>query len=278
MTRLLVITIALAGVIAAVAQPADARVTRAFLRHHATSVHLRSLIVAGHHVEVVSWRPGNRYVRALVGYSRHRKTVPGWAHARSSTSRTVAAINGGTWHWATNRPIGTVWAMGRRITRTSKRPAVGFLSRGRVVFGARSARRRGSTNIVAGEATLIRHGRIMRRYPWATRAQATCGPRSSGTGCFRSVVVRFKGGRVGLVEIAFATMREAAGILHAMRVDAAVTFDSGGSANLWRSVGHGGCADRRARGRCFGITHAVGLRWERPVPDAITVLVRRRPR
>lgn len=279
MTRVSVILVAAAALLAA-AQPAEARVTGLFLRNHPTSVRMRSLTVSGHRVEIVSWRPGNRYIRALVGYSAHRKTVPLWAHARSSTSRAVAAMNGGTWHWSTNRPIGTVWSMGRRITRTTRRPAVGFLSRGRVIFGARSARRHGSGNIVAGEATLIRHGRILSRYPWATAAQETCGPRGTdgGTGCFRSNVVRFKGGRVGLVEIGFATMTKAASILRSLHVTAAVTFDSGGSANLWRSVGHGGCSDARVRGRCYGIAHAVGLRWERQVPDAITVLVRRRPR
>lgn len=268
-----------AGALLVAPTPAGA-ITAKFLRHHPTSVHFRSYRISGHRVEVASWRPGNHYVRALVGYSRHRKTVTGWAQARRSSSRAVAAMNGGTWLWRNNRPIGTVWSRGRRITRVSGRPAVGFLSRGRVVFGARSARRRGSGNILAGEAVLIRHGRVLTRYPWATAAQETCGARGTdgGTGCFRSNVVRFKGGRVGFVEIAFATMRQAAAILHSMHVTAAVTYDSGGSAILWRRTARGGCADRRARGGCFGITSAIGLRWERQVPDALILSVRRRPR
>lgn len=259
---------------------ASARVDAAFLRHHATSVHVREYRIGGHHVKVVSWRPGNRYIRALVDYSQHRHTVPLWAHARSSTSRAVAGMNGGTWHWSTGRPIGTVWAQGRRITRTSAHPAVGFLSRGRVVFGARAARRRGSVNILAGEATLIRHGRILKRYPWAHGVQVACGARGTdgAIGCFRSNVVRFKGGRVGLVEISYASMHTAALILRSLHAVAAVTYDSGGSANLWTSIGHGACSDARVRGRCMGIAHAAGLRWERQVPTAFTIMVRRYPR
>lgn len=278
MTRAL-LTLTAGALLLALPATAGARIDAAFLRHHATSVHVREYRIAGHHVKVVSWRPGNRYIRALVNYSRRPRTVPLWAHARRSDSRAVAAMNGGTWHWGTEKPIGTVWAQGRRITRTSRHPAVGFLSRGRVVFGARQARRRGSVNILAGEATLIRHGRILKRYPYAHGVQIACGARGTdgAIGCFRSNVVRFKGGRVGLVEVSYASMQTTAMILRSLHAVAAVTYDSGGSANLWTSIGHGGCSDARVRGRCMGIAHAAGLRWERQIPTAFTVLVRRRP-
>lgn len=260
-----------------IAAIADARPTAHFVRS-ATSVRVSHSRVSGHKVRIVSWRPGDRLVRAQVGYSRTRRTVPAWARASHHRSRSVAAMNGGTWHWRNNRPIGTVWSRGRRITRVDGHPAVGFLTRGRVVFGARSARQRGSVNILAGEAVLIRHGSVLRRYPWANAAQETCGPRGTngGAGCWRSNVVRFQSGRVALVEVAYATMRQTAAILRALHATAAVTFDSGGSSNLWTLRGRGGCAARRAAGRCFGIAHAAGLHWERQVPDAIVVSVKRR--
>jgi hypothetical protein len=267
-----VLVVALVAVLPAVA---SAHPTRSFVRNR-TSIRTVAMSVLGHHVRMTSWRPGDRHARVLVGYSRHRHTVTGWAGAHRKRSRSVAAINGGTWRWSTNRPVGTVWSMGRRITRTSGHPAVGFLPRGRVVFGARSARRRGSVNIVAGEAVLIRHSRILSRYPYANAAQESCGPRGTdGAGCFRSNVVRFRNGRAALVEIGFATMAQAAAVLKRMGARAAVTFDSGGSAVMWTLKGRGGCADRRAAGRCYGIAHAAGLHWERQVPDAIILEARR---
>lgn len=264
----------LAG-LAVAAPAADAHPTAHFVRTR-TSIRTTALNVLGHHVRMTTWRPGDRRARLLVAYSRHRHTVTTWAGAHRRRSRAVAAINGGTWRWATNRPIGTVWAQGRRITRTTRRPAVGFLPRGRVVLGARAARRRGSVNIVAGEAVLVRHSRALRRHPWATPGQESCGPPGTdGAGCFRSNVVLFRNGRAGLVEIGYATMAQAAAVLVRLHARWAVTYDSGGSALLWTLSGRGGCADRRASGRCYGITHAAGLHWERQVPDAIILEARR---
>jgi hypothetical protein len=263
------------GALLLAAPAADARVTKTFLHNHATSIRIRETRILTHHVRVISWRPGNRYIRALVGYSRSAHRVPIWAGANHHRSRSVAAINGGTWTWADNVPVGTVWAMGRKITRIQKRPAVGFLPNGRLIFGARAAREYGSVNIVAGEAYVVKHGRIPRRYPWANAAQIQCSTPALG-GCYRSNVVRFKSGRVGLVEIAWASMKGAGRVLRKLHVRMALTLDAGGSSNLWTSIGKGGCVGH-VYGHCMGIADARGLNWEREVPDAIIIKVRRHP-
>jgi hypothetical protein len=221
--------------------------------------------VMGHKVRMVKWRPATG-VRALVGFSLQHQTVPGWAKARHRT-RIVAAINGGTWDWRSGRPIGTV-SHGRMVTRVQNRPAVGFLASGAVIFGAKPASKHHAGNIISGVAYLVRNGtpvRTKRDAPWASVGQWSCGPPGTdGNGCWRSNVVRLRDGSVGLVEIAYASMPTAARILRRLGATDALTLDSGGSADLWTRVGRRGtCANPHVFGHCFGITHAVGLHWER---------------
>lgn len=262
---------ALACLVAGVAVLASSSVAQAGTRVTAHRV-------MGHNVRIVKWRPATG-VRALVGFSRHHQTVPGWANARHQT-QIVAAINCGTWDWQSGLPIGTVWSHGRRVTRVQDRPAVGFLASGAVIFGAWQARARHAGNIISGAAYLVRNGtpvRTKRDAPWATVGQWSCGPPGTdGNGCWRSNVVQFRDGSVGLVEIAYASMPAAARLLRRLGVTDALTLDSGGSADLWtRSGSRGTCADPHVFGHCFGITHAAGLHWERPVPDAIVISVRK---
>lgn len=224
------------------------------VHHHHTAI-VRHYQIAGHGVRVVKWYPG-RYARAIVTYGTPR-SVPTWAQG------SFAAINGGTFNFSTHLPVGPlrhggVWANRAGVNH----PTVGFLRNGAMVFGALAAERAGAANIVAGEAYLIRNSVVQHRFPWASPAQITCGPRGSDgpNGCFRSCVVHFQGGRYGLVEIGFASMPQAAQVLKALHVTDALTFDSGGSATSW------------VRGRrSFGITTALGMTWQRPVPDAIVV-------
>jgi hypothetical protein len=257
----------LAMLIAPLALPAGAQ----------AAVHTRTVHVLGHTVRIVQWTPGDG-TTAHVTWGTHRRTVPAWAGARV-LNRNVAAMNGGTWTWNTGIPSGLLWSNGRPISMADPdRPAVGIYSTGGLVFGGESALAHHAPNIIAGEAYLIWKGVPIRERadaPYAGTVAFGCGPRGSdgGTGCFRSNIVRFKDGRVGLVEIGFATMPQAARVLMRLHAMDALTLDSGGSANMWTrsSVPTSSCADRRVFGNCFGITHGIGLRWERPVPDAIVV-------
>lgn len=222
--------------------------------HHHTAI-VRHEIVQGHGVRIVKWYPG-RYARAVVTYGTPR-SVPSWA------AGSFAAINGGTFSFRTHLPVGMLRHGGVWANRAGlNHPTVGFLRNGNVVFGATAAVKAGAGNIVAGEAYLLRGGVVEHRFPWASAAQIACGPRGSDgpNGCFRSCVVRFRSGRVGLVEIGFASMPQAAQVLKALNVVDAITFDSGGSATSWVR-GH----------KSFGITTALGMTWQRPVPDAIVV-------
>jgi exopolysaccharide biosynthesis protein len=224
-------------------------------RHHAGAT-VRTVHVLGHGVRIVEWRPG--HARASVTWGK-RRTVPTWGNGGS------AAINGGTFSFATGRPVGLLRARGRWIGRTGQNnPTVGFLPSGRLVFGARAAIRSHAENIIAGPAYLIWKGHVITtkdEAPFASRVQFSCGPRGTdGLGCFRSCVVRFGGGKVGLVEISYATMPQAARVLRRLGAVDALTLDSGGSANEW------------VRGKgSYGITKASGLHWQRPVPDAIVI-------
>ena len=86
---------------------------------------------------------------------------------------------------------------------------------------------------------------------------------------------RWKDGRVGFVEIAYASMPQAASVLKAMGVRDALTGDSGGSANMWTAAGHGGCSslsNGRYHGSCFSPLHHAGFRWERAVPNAAMIV------
>jgi hypothetical protein len=237
-------------------------------RHHrrhlvTPSVTVGDKWVFGHRVRIVSWLPGRR-IWPTVTYGTPRNPTR-WADASSRRSTSIASMNFSTWTWRTNVPIGTVRSRGRWITGIHKRPAVGFTSKGRAIFGARPAARHGAKNIAAGVATLISNGHIARRYPWAHPAQISCS-------CYRSVIVDWKTHRAGLVEIGMATMRQAAYVLKKMGVKDAVTGDAGGSSVLWTRRGRGGCAGAdHAIGQCVGINQHLGVHWERPVPVAIVV-------
>ena len=114
-----------------------------------------------------------------------------------------------------------------------------------------------------GLAYLVRDGHPLRYHsqaPWTTRAQFSCGARGTDGwyGCYRSALVRFKGGRVGFAEVELASMPVAAKVLRRLGVVDALTLDSGGGAMLWtRRFGN------------FGTT--AGTRWSRLIPMAVTV-------
>ena len=213
----------------------------------------------------------------VVGWSQHPHTVPHWADAQHRSTRVVAAINGNTWTWGTMKPTGTIRANGHWASRPSNMPAVGFKANGNMIFGARSAARNGARNIISGKAILLKAGRIQHHYPWAAPAQRTCNTphTDGGYGCWRSVEARWQDGRVGLVEIAFANMLQAAHVLKAMHVRDALTGDSGGSTNLWTRAGSGGCSrlsNGRVFGSCFGAVHHAGMAWERAVPSVAMIV------
>lgn len=271
----MIIIIAAAATLAAAA-PASARPTARYLSR--TTIRVHAEVVLGHHVRVCSWRPGDRRVRGLVRYSRATRTVPGWAEAGRRASRAVCAINGGTYALASYRPSGTVVAGGRRITPISDAPAVGLLASGRVVWGARRARRLGAANIMNGLAYVVSGGHAIRSHaeaPWTTSAQFSCGaPGTDGWyGCSRSVLAAFANGRVGLVEIGHASMPLAGRILVRMGAVEAITFDSGGAALMWTLEGRRNTGSRSQAGHLFGVT--AGTSWHRRIPDAIIINARR---
>ena len=250
--------------------------TARFLQR-STTIRVHGELVLGHHVRVCSWRPGDTRVRGIVRYSRRLKTVPGWAMAGLRPSRAVCAINGGTYQTspATYRPSGTVYAQGRRITRISDAPAVGFVG-GRVYFGARNARRHGAASIMNALAYLVVDHKAQPRSsaPWTTNKQWTCGaPGTDGVyGCSRSVVAQMVNGRVAVIEIGHASMPLAARILVRMGVREAATFDSGGAALMWTLLGSHNTGSRTQVGHLAGAT--VGSTWKRRIPDAIIVNAR----
>jgi len=252
--------------------------TARFIRNH-TTIRVHAEYQLGHKVWVCSWRPGDTRVRPLVTYSRRSpRTVEAWAGAGRRRSRTVCAMNGGTYTWRTYYPSGALFAEGRRIHPASDAPAVGFTRNGRVWFGARNARRHGSVNIVNGMAFLIQRGRPLlshARAPWTTPAQFSCGARGTDSwyGCFRSTIVSFRNGRVGLVEIALASMPTASRILMRMGVRDAITLDAGGAARLWTLAGRHNTGRYRV-GHTFG-TIPPGYPWHRLIPDAVLINARR---
>jgi Phosphodiester glycosidase len=274
-----VLALAVAGAPLAGAHAITPRVSATYLRHN-TSVRFRFIRVMGHRVHMVTWRPGDRHIYAHVSYSAALRTPLDWARARDPRSMNLAVMNGGTWSWTTGKLHGTVRVNGKLISWARNRPAVGFLRTGGVVFGARSAMKRGTPNIVAGVAYLVRGGvpvHSRSHAPWATAGQWACGPRGTdgAYGCFRSNVVRFTSGRVGLVEIAYADMPTAARILKRLGAVDALTFDSGGSATIWTALGDGGgCTRGRFHGQCFGGSTDVGLNWQRSVPDVSILTLR----
>jgi hypothetical protein len=240
-----------------------------------TTIRVHGGVALGHHVRVCSWRPGDARVRGLVRYSKRLETVPQWAGAARLRSRAVCSLNGGTYRTAPGvdqyRPSGTLYAMGRRVRGLMDAPAVGFLSNGRVVFGARAAYRAGSREIMNGLSFLVSGGKPLLRHAdaaWTTAAQFSCG--AAGTdgpyGCSRSVLAQFKTGRVGLVEIGHASMPLAARILVHLGAREAITFDSGGAALMWTLT---------TRRRLFGVT--AGTPWHRRIPSAIVINARKIP-
>lgn len=245
-----------------------------------TTIRVHGELVLGHHVRVCSWKPGDNRVRGLVRYSKHLKTVPGWAQAGLRPSRAVCALNGGTYRTAPGvnqyRPSGTVYAQGRRIRGLTDAPAVGFVG-GHVFFGARLARKHGAKSIMNALAYLVRDGKAQlnhRLMPWTTLKQFSCGaPGTDGTyGCSRSVVAQMRNGRVAMIEIGHASMPLAAKILVRMGVKTAVTFDSGGAALMWTLQGSHNTGSRTQVGHLIGAT--VGSAWKRRIPDAVIVNAR----
>lgn len=273
-------TTALVSVMLVLPAAALARPTAHYLTTR-TTLRVRNAIILGHHARVCSWRPGDPHVRGLVRYSKRLKTVPGWAMAGKRASRAVCALNGGTYRTATPnqyRPSGTVFAQGRRIRRVMDAPAVGFLPGGRIIFGARAARRRGSKNIMNGLAYLVDHGQPLLSHglaPWTTPAQFYCGaPGTDGVyGCSRSIVAKMSNGRVAMIEIGHASMPLAARIAKRLGAKTAITFDSGGAALMWTLAGSHNTGSRSQVGHLVGAT--VGSTWKRRIPDCLIVNARR---
>lgn len=253
-----------AGILLLLAADANARPAHHH-RHPAPAYRLTRRTILGHQVTTVSWKPGGR-VTARLAYSRHSRNPLTFG----TLNNAFATMNGDTWNWGGFMPTGTARSRGVWIHRYSPRPAVGFYSTGGVVFGADAARKHNTADIVSGLAFLLRGGQVQHDFPWAHPIQISCGPRGTdgGPGCWRSNVVRFRGGRVGLVEVSFASMATTARVLKRMNVVDALTLDSGGSSVLgWRR-------HRSGLWHQAGIQHALGNAWLRPTPEAI-VLVRR---
>jgi exopolysaccharide biosynthesis protein len=232
---------------------------------HRTSIQIRVRKVHGHLVKSITWKPGDRHLRVTVGYARHGRAPVAWGAFRHTN---LAVMNGGTWHWSTGVPVGTVVSNGRVIHIDRRIPAVGYTATGDLVVGTRAARAAHVRNIVNAKAYLVLHGRAMRRKPSSvTPTQWRCdAPGTDGAeGCYRSVVAKFRNGRVGMLEMAYISMPAAARLLVKMGAESAITFDSGGSATVWSAAGHGGCPHPWQRGSCFGLTQRIGMRWQRPV-------------
>lgn len=226
--------------------------------------------VLGHQVTSVSYRPGRGGVRLQAIYGSHRKTPLAWG----TVTHALAVMNADTWEWKTNVPNGPARVQGQWITQPPHvwspewgRPAVGFYSTGGIVFGAQAAEATGAANIVSGPAYLIRDDQIQTTFPWAHSIQITCGPgRTDGAGCWRSNIVRYDDGRVGMVEVAFASMPTTARVLQRLHVKDALTFDSGGSSVLgWRPT-------TTSPWSRAGIQQAIGSSWLRPVPEAVALV------
>ena len=262
-------TIRIAALAAAVALALPAS---ASAHHKHRPWRVTSSTVLGHHVVAASYLPGHRVRLRAAGTGHALRTPLIWG----SRVRAVAAMNADTWTWGGAMPVGATRVEGhwvhkpRRGAKLWTRPAVGFLHTGRIVFGAKMAVRHNAANIISGPAYLIRGGVVQHSYPWAHNSQINCGLRYSGhRGCYRSNVVRFKSGRVGMVEVAFADMLETAKILKRMGVVDALTFDSGGSAVLGYRPGlHHAWAQ-------FGVNHHFRLGYLRAVPDAVCMEVGR---
>ncbi len=234
--------------------------------HRVVHVAVWQRVVLGHVVRGCTWSPADRHVFAGVNYNAAvLRTTSQWGQV----AHAACAINGGTYTRSTYRPSGVVWARGRAVTRgPMSAPAVGFI-RGRVAFGAGPARLAGSGNIMNGLAYLVRKGAPITSHaqtPWATYSQYVCGPHGTDgwPGCYRSAFVRFRNGRVGMVEIQLATMPGAARILARMGVVTAITFDSGGGAAMWTRQGN----------VVFGTGTIGNPHGQRLQPDAIVVQVR----
>jgi hypothetical protein len=237
--------------------------------------YVRSRDGVRHQVTMVTFMPGHKMRFRVTASSTHRLRTPlSWGNRAGA----YATMNADTWAWTTGVPTGITEANGRGIVwppydhEIWNRPAVGFYSSGGVVWGANEARLKGAADIVGQVAMLIRGGKVLPRasYVWAHRAQAECGARGTDGrgGCWRSCVARWASGRVGLVEIGFASMRQAASVLHRLHVVEASTGDSGGSSVLgWR---HG----RSRPWAQAGVQHALHSGYLRAVPDAIVMVQR----
>ena len=226
--------------------------------------------ILGHEVTAVTYRPGRGALRLRTIAGTPRKTPLAWGTMRHA----LAVTNADTWQWKTNIPEGPARAEGVWINQPPHswstywdRPSVGFYSTGGIVFGARAAVTKGAANIVSGPAYLVVRDEVQTSFPWAHDAQISCGPHDAAhVGCWRSNVVRYDDGRVGIVEIGFASMPAAARVLHRLHVRDALTFDSGGSSIL------GYRPSTAAPWSQTGIQHALGQKWLRPVPEAVALV------
>jgi Phosphodiester glycosidase len=230
-----------------------------------TSIQVRVHRISGHLVKSITWRPGDRHLSLTVGYDRRGLPPVTWGMRGRSN---LAVLNGGTWHWHSGRPVGTVVSRGHIVHIDRRNPAVGYTAQGDLILGTRAARAAHVRNIINAKAYLVVHGHARSRRPSSvTRTQWLCDAPGTdgGEGCYRSVVAKFRNGRVGMLEIAYISMPAAARLLQKMGAETAVAFDSGGSATVWSAAGHGGCPHPWQGGSCFGLTQRVGLHWQRPV-------------
>jgi hypothetical protein len=64
-------------------------------------------------------------------------------------------------------------------------------------------------------------------------------------------------------------------VLKRLGATQALSIDSGRSATIWTAFGRGnGCPRLIRRGRCFGLTGAMGLDWQPPVPNVAVLSLR----
>ena len=239
----------------------------AFASTSVRGVTIRDRYVLGHRVVSCTWSEKTAHVQGYVRWSlRATHLVRQWA----GTDRAAVCAMNGTTYTRTLVPAGPVRSSGVWIRRRWRdEPVAGFLGR-RIIFGYRASVRLGARNLMAGKEWLVQQGRptlTKAQAPNTTRAQFMCGARGTDGwyGCNRSALVRFRNGRVGLVEIGLASVPQAARILIRMGAWNAIAGDSGGGAEFWY------------KGHNFGTIPNGGRysAWHRRLPDAI--IVRRLP-
>ena len=155
---------------------------------------------------------------------------PPQPHGRSHASRSAAVVwgargrsnlavlNGGAWHWHSGTPVGTVVSRGRVVHIDRRNPAVGYTAR-----ATSSSGRAPPAQHTSGTSSTPRPiwwctdtpgpgAELGDAHPVAVR----CAGNRRRRGLLRSVVAKFRNGRVGMLEIAYISMPAAARLLQKM--------------------------------------------------------------